>query len=167
MPDDRHEHEIIGAGDPRVENDPEVLAEERRLRIKQLRLQYYKDLAGTVKVFLQTFKTEAMSLVSGISTLVLGYYEVKRWVLKGHREPGWVAHKQELMQPAKPGSSGDVKIGVSISGVPDQLQGPNFVHDPVFYTLLICGVAFGASSFKWVFRRDQGRKEKGEFHGPL
>ena len=70
----------------KVEHDPEVLAEEKQNRIWHLKLERYKEMAGAVSVILQTFKSEAISLVSGIGTLVVGWYQVKKYAFQGHAE---------------------------------------------------------------------------------
>ena len=58
--------------DPAIANDPEVLAEAKKTRIWHLRLERYKDIAKAVGIILQTFRAEAISLMSGLGTLVVG-----------------------------------------------------------------------------------------------
>ena len=62
--------------------DPEAQHEADEIKVKRLKLEYYKELAGVIAVYLQTFKTEAVSLVSGVGTLVMGYYQLKKWVVQ-------------------------------------------------------------------------------------
>lgn len=72
--------------DPKVEQDPAVIQEEVRLRVRMLRLKYYQEVFKTIAAGIQTFKTEAVSLMSGLGTLVLGWYQLRKWVLVGRKE---------------------------------------------------------------------------------
>jgi hypothetical protein len=69
-----------------VEKDPDVLAEEKKSRIWHIKLERYKELAGAIGFFLRTFKAEAVSLVSGLGTLVVGGYQIRKWVVQNHAE---------------------------------------------------------------------------------
>jgi hypothetical protein len=71
---------------PVIERDPEVLAEVKKNRLLQLKLERWKETAGAVGVVLQTFKAEAMSLTSGVGTLVVGWFQIRKWVAKGRAE---------------------------------------------------------------------------------
>jgi hypothetical protein len=77
-----------------VSRDPEVLAEEKKSRIWHLRLERYAEVAKTVGVILQTFRAEAVSLVSGIGTLILGWYHIKKWIARAHQAPETPAQLQ-------------------------------------------------------------------------
>ncbi len=68
------------------ERDPEVLAEIKKNKILHLRLERWKETAGAMGVVFQTFKAEAMSLTSGIGTLVLGWFQIKKVVVRGRAE---------------------------------------------------------------------------------
>ena len=72
--------------DPKVEQDPTVIQEEVRLRVRMLRLRYYQEVFKTIAAGIQTFKTEAVSLMSGLGTMVLGWYQLRKWVLVGRKE---------------------------------------------------------------------------------
>jgi hypothetical protein len=71
---------------PPISQDPEVLAEEKQNRIWHLKLERYKEMATAVSVILQTFKSEAVSLVSGVGTLVIGYFQVRKYVVQGRHD---------------------------------------------------------------------------------
>jgi hypothetical protein len=66
--------------------DPEIKKEAERIKIKMMRLEYYKALAGVILVWLQAFKAEAVSLVTGVGTIIMGYYRIKKWVLRSRTE---------------------------------------------------------------------------------
>lgn len=74
------------APDPVLDRDPEVLAEEKKNRIWHLKLERWKEIVKAVAFSLQTFKAEAVSLTSGIGTLVVGWFQVKKWVVQGRAE---------------------------------------------------------------------------------
>lgn len=182
---DLQEQPLPGDGNPQIENDPEVLAEERRLRVRLLRLRYYKEVAGTIKVFLQTFKTEATSLVSGLGTLVLGYYQIKKWVLDQRRETT-VTHSASGRSMARPEHL-EVKIGKDGKMVVErkkpkatkpepQLEArelvatapapePTFVSDPMFYALIITGLAFGLTSGKLAWKKWRSNNDRSSTGG--
>lgn len=71
---------------PDVDRDPEVLAEAKKNRIWHLRLERYTAVATAIGSILQTFKAEAVSLVSGIGTLVIGWFQIRKWVVQGRNE---------------------------------------------------------------------------------
>jgi hypothetical protein len=72
--------------EPEIDNDPEVLAEVKKNRILHLKLERWKETASAVGVVLQTFKAEAMSLISGVGTLVVGWFQIRKMVIKGRAE---------------------------------------------------------------------------------
>jgi hypothetical protein len=67
-------------------DDTTVKSAKAAIRLKLLKLYYYRELAKTVAVFMQTFKVEAVSLMAGISTLVLGWVQIKKWVVQSRHE---------------------------------------------------------------------------------
>lgn len=69
-----------------IEKDPEVLAEIKKNKLLHLKLERWKETAGALGVVLQTFKAEAMSLTSGIGTLVLGWFQIRKMVVRGRAE---------------------------------------------------------------------------------
>lgn len=69
-----------------VEKDPEVLAEIKKNKLLHLKLERWKETAGALGVVLQTFKAEAMSLTSGIGTLVIGWFQIRKVVARGRAE---------------------------------------------------------------------------------
>jgi hypothetical protein len=69
-----------------VEKDPAVIQEAVRLRVRLLRLKYYQEVFKTISLGFQTFKSEAVSFVSGVGTLILGWYQLKKWILVGGSE---------------------------------------------------------------------------------
>lgn len=69
-----------------LDTDPEVMAEVKKNRLLHLRLERWKETAGAVGVILQTFKAEAMSLMSGVGTLVVGWFQLRKYVVKGRAE---------------------------------------------------------------------------------
>lgn len=66
--------------------DPEAKKEADEIKVKMARLEYYKELAKVVAVWLQMFKAEAVSLVSGVGTLLLGWFQIRKWVIQGRAE---------------------------------------------------------------------------------
>lgn len=84
---------VTGKVNPAVEKDPEVIAEEKKLRLSELRWKRYIISFKGIAIGLQTFKAEAISLVSGIGTLVLGWYQLKKWVLTGRKEVNQMENK--------------------------------------------------------------------------
>lgn len=72
--------------DPVLDNDPDVLAAKKKNKLLHLKLDRYKEIAGTVGTILQTFKAEAMSLTSGVGTLVVGWFQIRKWVAHGRSE---------------------------------------------------------------------------------
>ena len=72
-----------------IDDDPDILAEKKKSLIWKLRLERYTQLSTAIGVILHNFRAEAISLVSGAGTLVLGWFQIKRWILDGGSEnPG-------------------------------------------------------------------------------
>jgi hypothetical protein len=130
---DEHQH------NPNIDNDPEVIAEEKRLHIKMMRLQYYKELARTIGVFFQTFRNEAVSLVSGISVLVIGYFRVRKWFFpEAHVDPMLITVQREAVHNI-----------VANSDSP--------LLDPQNYGLLLSAVLFAWAVFS-LWKKNKGDK---------
>ena len=148
---------------PDVDQDPDVLAEAKKNRIWHLRLERYKDLALGISIILQTFKAEAISLVSGAGTLVLGWFQVRKWIAQGRHEVAQVSeprptamalhHKpRKAEMPVAPVSS----LLEGIQGVPDTTETtvPNTIlGDPMNYFPAITLVVFVWSSVVVWFKR--------------
>jgi hypothetical protein len=86
---------------PVVEKDPEVLAEVIKNRIWHLKLERWMETAKAIGFFLQTFKAEAVSLMSGLGTLVVGWFQLKKWVIQGHKETKSFSHQGASFPKAK------------------------------------------------------------------
>ncbi len=91
-----------------VSKDPEVLAEEKKNRIWHLKLERWKEIASAMGFFLRTFRAEAISLMSGLGTLVVGWYQLRKWVLVGRKD---VRHLERKV------SNAETKVELT-SGVP-------------------------------------------------
>lgn len=75
-----------GAAPAVPERDPDVLAEQKKNKIWHLRLERYREGVVTFGFFLQTFRSESVSLVSGLGTLVAGWFQIRKWVAQGRAE---------------------------------------------------------------------------------
>lgn len=171
---------------PEVEDDPDVIAEEKKLRIWQLRIQRFGLIAKGVSLGLQTFKAEAVSLVSGIGTLVLGWFQLKKWVLTERHEvkalaratearassEGGAGHgRPEAAEARVPARSGDLReLLESAGGVPVDLsrrvEVPTMMTDPNTYVWMALVVAFVASSVRaWLKSRAKKAAQKEAPHG--
>jgi hypothetical protein len=164
---------------PEVEKAPEVIQEEVRLRVRMLRLHYYREVARTVAVFLQTFKAEAVSLMSGLGTMVLGWYQLKKWVLVGRQEvravregEGGGAEKvspenqtvskllrqgQEALPPPPPPGGEELQM---VASAP--MPTPTMFSDSATYVWLGIAGVFVVSSVKaWLKRRKKATESTG------
>jgi len=83
-----------GSVNPEVEKDPEVIAEEKKLRLSQLKWKRYIVGFKGIAVGLQTFKSEAVSLVSGLGTLVVGWFQLRKWISQGRTDVKAVGRAQ-------------------------------------------------------------------------
>jgi hypothetical protein len=59
-------------------SDQAVKAEEVKYRIKLIKWNYYLEVAKNIGGILKVFRDEAISLVAGTSTLVTGFFEIKK-----------------------------------------------------------------------------------------
>jgi len=166
---------------PAVDNDPAVLAEAKKLRIWNLRLARYVEVAKAIGVILQTFKAEAVSLMSGLGTLVLGWYQLRKWVLVGRQEvknlKAVAKAERRSEQPVPPmtrsgrtgGGTGHThatptEIPTPVVMVPTEIAAPvpTFMSDPNTYIWLGLVVAFVWSSVvTWTKKKAKPESEKG------
>lgn len=89
--------EGTGPGDvqepaPVEEKDPEVLAEQKKNKIWHLKMERYKDIANSVAELLKTFRAEVVSLMSGAGSVVVGWFQIKKLILRGRAETKVEAH---------------------------------------------------------------------------
>jgi hypothetical protein len=97
---------------PAVENDPEVLAERKKNLLMHLKLVRWQETATAIGFFIRTFKSEAVSLVSGVGTLVVGWFQIKKWVVQGRHvnQPQAQAQVPVLKTTAQGYGSGSGKM---------------------------------------------------------
>lgn len=74
------------APDPSISDDPEVIAEKKKNLLMHLKLERYKDIAKSWGSILQTFRAEAISLMSGLGTGVMSWFQIRKMVVKGRAE---------------------------------------------------------------------------------
>jgi hypothetical protein len=87
--------------DPSIGKDPEVIAAQKENILLHLKLERYKDMAKAVGVILQTFKAEAVSLMSGLGTLVVGWFQLKKWVIQGRHETKAISQQEMVSTKTK------------------------------------------------------------------
>lgn len=171
---------------PVIENDPEVLAEVKKNRILHLKLERWKDSAAAVGVVLQTFKAEAMSLISGVGTLVVGWFQIRKMVAKGRAEvraagraqgvaegrmAGRAAErqerqvdKQEQVAQSKPAKAKPMAVATVEVPAPEmtELAGNSFMMDPMNYVTVGLPVVFIWSSIIiWLKKKRKKLAEQG------
>jgi hypothetical protein len=154
----------------------ELLEAETEIKIKRMRLEYYKEWAGVIAVWIQTFKTEAVSLVSGIGTLVLGWYQVRKWAVENRTEIKQLKVQENLAQrnlnaqkalaqrhmkqqtkarsTIIPTAVPTVQSEVVVAPVAQDTQA--IYKDGGFYGLLAIAGVFGVSAFKIIKNRFRG-----------
>ena len=158
---------------PGISQDPEVIAEEKKLRIWQIRLERYQVLAKAIAVFIQTFRAEAVSLMSGIGTLVLGWFQIRKWVLTGKKEVKQLradlpraespahtsARTHRATRPSAPVATNTSEVSVPSDS---SLPMPALVTDPNTYVWIGLVVAFVWSSIvTWAKKRSKPSTESG------
>lgn len=163
--------------------DPDVLAEEKKNRIWHLKLERYKEMASVVVVILQAFKSEAVSLVSGVGTLVVGWFQVRKWVIQGrhdvvaastgqgfgigHGRVGHARKTETLEAPPPPPKRGDTTDlmpppGTEVVGVASAMgHGATDMTDPMNYFSVVTLLVFIGSSVS-VWRKRKNKSAEGE-----
>jgi len=135
------------------DEDQEILAEERKSKLWHLRLERYAEVAKTVSIILQAFKAEAVSLVSGIGTLILGWYHIKKWITRGQKEVAYVAPPARSESPQA--KTKMFTTTIEIPGGQAQIEAPVLL-DPMLYLFMsILGVFVWASVVIWLKKRKQ------------
>lgn len=153
------------------DRDPEIVAEERKSRILHIRLERYKEIAGAIGVILQTFKAEAISLVSGVGTLTVGFYQVRKWAIQGRHEVKLSgiseqvksAQTQAAHPVVVPSKGGNSALLEGVLGVPETgiaLEPVTGFSDPMNYFPAITLVVFVWSSLMaWNKRKKRNSGE--------
>ena len=175
-----------------ISQDPEVLAEEKKNRIWHLKLERYKEMAGAVGVILQAFKSEAMSLISGVGTLVVGWFQIRKMVVKGRAEVRAEGRAQGTLEGRVAGRAAEradrkadrIEMaphkapvtamppppppGGELAPPPDTtvIGGTPFMLDPMNYITVGLPVIFVWSTvFTWMKRRRKQLEQKEESNG--
>ena len=144
--------------DKKVEQDPEVLAEEKQNRIWHLKMERYKEMAGAVSVILQTFKSEAISLVSGVGTLVVGWFQVRKWVIQGRHEVRAEAAAskplERVSEMRRPTDKNSEQQYQEVVGMASPAPTPTVLGDPMTYVPVLTLLVFVWSSLAaWAKRK--------------
>lgn len=156
---------------PPISEDPEIRAEEKKNRIWHLKLERYKEIANAVGVILQTFKAEAVSLVSGVGTLVIGWFQVRKYVLQGRSEVralrsaapvearAGAQHRERPTTAQEPAPAKTSPFLEGVMGVPETgavLERNNGFADPMNYFPIVTLVVFiGSSIAVWRKRKNK------------
>lgn len=157
---------------PELSNDPEIRAEEKKNKIWHLRFERWKEGATAVSFFLQTFKAEAVSLMSGLGTLVVGWYQLRRWVVRGRAE----GHPRDRFKNRQESGSGEnagggagrredvlsLTTGELAAPAPELSMYHNLMTDPVNYVTIVLPAVFIWSSIQsWVKRQKKLAERNG------
>lgn len=159
-----------------LEKDPDILAEKKKNRLSMLRWERYKGIASAVGFFLQTFRSEAISLTSGAGTLVMGYYQIKKYSSQSKKELRselpeehrlTESHHHKAMASSREvfglsgGSSGTVAME-AVSMAPSSVAELLPTQDPGNYALVVfTGIFVWASIVAWVKKRRKKEASNG------
>ena len=151
------------SAEPPISQDPDVLKEEKKNRIWHLRMERWMEAAKAVSVILQAFKAEAVSLVSGIGTLVVGWYHIRKVILAGRKAVKQESQVAESVAVPKLSSSKHmvqhkalVEIPMPVPPLPVETP---ILADPFNYFSVLVVVAFIWSSIAlWLKRRRAAAK---------
>lgn len=151
---------------PPLSQDPDVLAEEKKTKIWHIRMERYTEVAKTVATILQTFKAEAVSLVSGTGTLVIGWFQVRKYVLQGRNEVKALKAEVQAVPVAKHRKGTQEHVAVKSSalvegvmGVPETgvvLERNNGFSDPMnYFPVVTMAVFIGSLVAVWRKRKNK------------
>ncbi len=73
-------------GDAVISGDPDIIAEKKKNLLTHLKLERYKDIANSWSSILQKFRAEAISLMSGLGTVVMTWFQIRKMVVRGRSE---------------------------------------------------------------------------------
>ncbi len=71
---------------PNLEDDPEIFAAKKKNRLLELKSERFLIVMSIISKGMKLFRAEAVSLVSGVGTLWVGYYQIKKRVSISKRE---------------------------------------------------------------------------------
>jgi len=146
-----------------MDSDPEVIAEKKKTLLMHLRIERYKEMATAVGFFLQTFKSETVSLVTGAGTLVVGWYQLRKWAAEGRAEVQALKVEAATTHPPRPRASapaGETMESVEVSAAPSPEIPQSPMTDPMNYVTVGLPAIFIWSSAKaWLKHRK--KKEEG------
>ncbi len=83
--------------------DPDVLAARKRNLLSKLKMQQAMNYAKTVGFFIHTFREESVNVIAGITTLVMGYFQIRKYSKKNKLETKTeaISHKPATMAAKK------------------------------------------------------------------
>ncbi len=76
----------LKGGPQSLDNDPEVMAAKKKSLLLQLKLERATVVAKFILYLLNSFRAEAISLVTGAGALVVGWTQVRKHYFQGKRE---------------------------------------------------------------------------------